>query len=90
MENDYGRTSQGWEETLPGRLRGTTRSSGGGRPRGRLTGCLLWVIGLIVILIALALLFGGFQKGTKVGADARAAASLALPRFAPLHPAGDG
>jgi hypothetical protein len=45
---------------------------------------------LIVILITLALLFGGFQKGTKVGADARAAASLALPRFAPLHPAGDG
>jgi hypothetical protein len=75
---------------LPGRLRGTTRSRGGGRQRGRRTGCLLWVIGLIVILIILALLFGGFQKGTKVGADARVAASLTLPGFAPLLPAGYG
>jgi hypothetical protein len=65
------------------------------RPRGRLTGCLLWVIGLIVILIVLALLFGGFQKGTKVGADARGATGLAVPRSAPLltarqpaHPSG--
>jgi hypothetical protein len=69
---------------LPRSLRATTRRRGPGRPRGRLTGCLLWVIGLIVILIVLALLFGGFQKGTKVGADARATASLAVPRFPPL------
>jgi hypothetical protein len=73
---------------LPGRLRGRTRSSGPSRQRGRLTGCLLWVIGLIVILIVLALLFGGFQKGTKVGADAPAATSLTLPGFASLLPAG--
>jgi hypothetical protein len=79
-------------------LRETTWRRGPRRPRGRLTGCLLWVIGLIVILVILALLFGGFQKGTKVGADARAAlsraaaslalsraaASLALPRAAAL------
>jgi hypothetical protein len=74
---------------LPRSLRETTWRCGQRRPRGRLTGCLLWVIGLIVILVILALLFGGFQKGTKVGADARAAwsraaASLALPRAAAL------
>jgi hypothetical protein len=80
---------------LPRSMRETTWRRGPRRPRGRLTGCLLWVIGLIVILIVLALLFGGFQKGTKVGADARGAASLALPRSAPLltarqpaHPSG--
>jgi len=39
----------------------------GWRPRRGLTGCLLWILGLIVVLIVLSLLFGGFQKGTKVG-----------------------
>lgn len=40
-----------------------------GRPRrlGRRVGCLLWLIAVIVLLILLASLFGGFQKGTKVG-----------------------
>ncbi len=37
------------------------------RPRRRLTGCLLWIVGLIVVLIILSLLFGGFQMGTKAG-----------------------
>jgi hypothetical protein len=37
------------------------------RPRSRLTGCLLWFLGLIIVLVILSLLFGGFQKGTKVG-----------------------
>jgi len=36
------------------------------RPRGRLTGCLLWLLGLIIVLVVLSLLFGGFQKGSKV------------------------
>jgi hypothetical protein len=36
------------------------------RPRTRLGGCLLLVLGLIIVLIILSLLFGGFQKGTKV------------------------
>jgi hypothetical protein len=36
------------------------------RPRSRAFGCLLWVVLLIVILIVLSLMFGGFQKGTKV------------------------
>jgi hypothetical protein len=34
------------------------------RPKG---GCLLWVLGLLVILVILSLMFGGFQKGTKAG-----------------------
>ena len=38
-----------------------------GRPRRRLTGCLLWILGLIVVLVILSLMFGGFHKGTKVG-----------------------
>ena len=29
-------------------------------------GCLIWLIALVVILIVLSLLFGGFTKGTKV------------------------
>ena len=37
------------------------------RPRRRLTGCLLWIVGLIVVLIILSLMFGGFQVGTKSG-----------------------
>jgi hypothetical protein len=36
------------------------------RPRGRLAGCLLWILGLIIVLVILSLLFGGFHKGTKV------------------------
>jgi nitrate/TMAO reductase-like tetraheme cytochrome c subunit len=34
-------------------------------PRSRSRGCLLWVLLLIVILIILSVLFGGFQKGSK-------------------------
>jgi hypothetical protein len=35
-------------------------------PQSRAAGCLLWVVLLIVLLIVLSVLFGGFQKGTKV------------------------
>jgi hypothetical protein len=35
------------------------------RPRSRAVGCLLWVVLVIVILVVLSLLFGGFQKGAK-------------------------
>jgi len=31
------------------------------------SGCLLWVIAVILVLIVLSLLFGGFQMGTKSG-----------------------
>ena len=37
-----------------------------GRRRPRLIGCLIWLVALIVILIVLSLLFGGFRKGTRV------------------------
>jgi len=47
------------------RRRRQARSAGPWPPRRRLAGCLLWIIGLIVVLIILSLLFGGFQKGTK-------------------------
>jgi hypothetical protein len=40
------------------------------RRRIRARGCLLWILGLIVLLVILSLLFGGFQKGSKVGEGA--------------------
>ncbi|HEV2374698.1 MAG TPA: hypothetical protein VGS19_21370 [Streptosporangiaceae bacterium] len=46
------------------------------RRRSRMTGCLLWILGLIVLLVLLSLLFGGFQKGTKVGSLPAAAPAL--------------
>lgn len=36
-------------------------------PRSRAGRWLLWLLVLIVVLIILSQLFGGFQKGTKVG-----------------------
>jgi hypothetical protein len=36
------------------------------RRRPWLVGCLIWFIALVVVLIVLSLLFGGFTKGTKV------------------------
>ncbi len=35
--------------------------------RSRAGGCLLWVVLLILVLIVLSVMFGGFQKGTKAG-----------------------
>jgi hypothetical protein len=46
---------------MPGGHRGERR------PRTRLVGCLLWILALVVLLIILSLLFGGFRKGTKAG-----------------------
>jgi hypothetical protein len=37
------------------------------RLRPGLAGCLLWILVLIAILLVLALLFGGFRKGTRTG-----------------------
>ncbi len=37
------------------------------RPRSRLAGWLLLIALLIVLLIVLSQMFGGFQKGTKYG-----------------------
>lgn len=47
------------------RWRPASRGNGPRRPRNRAVGCLMWVVGLIIVLIILSLLFGGFQKGTK-------------------------
>jgi hypothetical protein len=35
-------------------------------PRSRAGGCLMWILILVVVLVVLALMFGGFQKGAKV------------------------
>jgi hypothetical protein len=42
----------------------------GGRRMSRPVGCLIWLIVLLVLLIIAALMFGGFQKGTKYGSQA--------------------
>lgn len=41
----------------------------GRTPGGRRAGCLLWVVILLIVLVVLSLLFGGFQMGTKAGGD---------------------
>ena len=50
---------------------GWPRPGGGRNPqrrrRSRVTGCLLWLIAFVILLIILSQLFGGFQKGTKAG-----------------------
>jgi hypothetical protein len=35
-------------------------------PRSRGAGCLLWILVLIVVLVVLSVVFGSFQKGTRV------------------------
>jgi hypothetical protein len=30
-------------------------------------GCLLWLLTLLLVLLVLSILFGGFQRGTKTG-----------------------
>jgi hypothetical protein len=39
------------------------------KPRPRAFGCLLWLLVLVVVLIVLSVLFGGFQKGTRVNGE---------------------
>jgi hypothetical protein len=43
------------------------------RRMSRPVGCLLWLVVLLVILIVAAVLFGGFQTGTKVNGAPRTA-----------------
>jgi hypothetical protein len=43
----------------------------GRRRLGRPVGCLVWLIALLVLLIVLSALFGGFQKGTRVSGAPR-------------------
>lgn len=55
------------------------------RRRRRMRGCLLWLLTLLAVLLVLGLLFGGFQRGTKVGSGAPApATATASPAAAPL------
>jgi hypothetical protein len=61
--------------------RGKCDGAMGRRPRSRLVGCLLWILALIVLLIVLSLLFGGFRKGTKA-----AGAGLFHQTFAAVSP----
>jgi hypothetical protein len=35
--------------------------------RRRTIGCMLWILTLLAVLLVLALLFGGFQRGHKIG-----------------------
>jgi ABC-type Fe3+ transport system permease subunit len=35
--------------------------------RRRTVGCMLWIVTLLAVLLVLALLLGGFQRGHKVG-----------------------
>ncbi len=56
------------------------------RPRGRAVGCLLWILGFVIVLVILSLVFGGFQKGTKVGG----AGAPVPPRVGVVTAGGDG
>ena len=37
------------------------------RRNRRVFGCLLWILTLLLMLLVLSILFGGFQRGTRVG-----------------------
>ena len=52
---------------MTGWRRRTDRS---GRRLSRPVGCLVWIIGLILLLLLLSALFGGFQKGSRVSGNA--------------------
>jgi hypothetical protein len=56
------------------RLRAADRAPGGPwqwrwrrRRRRRLVSFILWVLTILLVLLVLSVLFGGFQKGAKVG-----------------------
>jgi hypothetical protein len=47
------------------RWRNRREQPGGGRRLGWPLGCLLWLVLLVVVLIVLSVLFGGFRLGTR-------------------------
>jgi len=57
-----------------------------GRRVSRPVGCLLWLVVLLVIMIAAALLFGGFQTGTKVNGSPEGAGRVPAAALTPLLP----
>lgn len=63
--------SGGGPESQGGLRRRVGRNAAGNfgrwRRRRRAVGCLLWVLTILVTLLVLSILFGGFRTGTKVG-----------------------
>jgi hypothetical protein len=48
-------------------------------------GCLIWLVALIVLIIVLSALFGGFQKGTKANGASISGASIVTAPAVPWH-----
>lgn len=68
--------------------RGRARRERRWQRRNRRTGCLMWLLILILAVIAMALFFGGFTKGTKVGGfPARAGVTVTAAQQSPLRTA---
>ena len=60
--------------------------------RRRTVGCVLWLLTLLAVVLVLSLLFGGFQRGKKVGGispprPVAARLAHAPPRISPQRPA---
>jgi hypothetical protein len=51
------------------------------RPRSRARGCLTLILVIVAVLVVLALMFGGFQKGTKSNGEARFGTSYSAQSF---------
>jgi hypothetical protein len=51
--------------------------------RRRAFGCMLWILTLLAVLVVLSVLFGGFQKGSKVGGSGPA--RVPVTRVAPAR-----
>lgn len=73
-----GRGDRPSRRTVAGRLsRGPWNWQWRHRRRRRLTGCVLWLVTLLFVLLVLSLLFGGFRKGTRTGSGPLVRASAA-------------
>jgi hypothetical protein len=49
------------------------------RRRSRPVGCMIWAVAIIIVLLVLSILFGGFHQGTKASGPAPGTSvSLAL------------
>lgn len=51
------------------------------RPRSRVRGCLTLILIIVAVLVVLALMFGGFQKGTKSNGETRFGTSYPARSF---------
>jgi hypothetical protein len=56
------------------------------RRRHRAVGCLLWLATLLLVLLVLSLLFGGFNRGAKTGDGPAHAVPSAVTRAAARSP----